>query len=325
VRERPPRHATPARHRAQGRDVDRTFVLGSDELYREWGYTALSRTDEARFYVSATPDFLNQAPAPLTADDRSPTTSPASSATVARTARPRRLPRACDASVSRRTRERPRAARGDAHPARAASRRTRPDALVSATPPPGPQRHHQELATHKTLADQVDGLTQQLAERPSPPSPADAGHDPLAARTRARARPRPVLRERTAATSAATSTSGWTDDHESQRRGEWKRKPHGNAGLTRSDVMTAREVGELHLPRSRSIGPCQAAGCFPVTGSASVRFIRARSRTGSAPGDAYAGCCRARRAPRVEGLRSDVGTVGQTIVPSSVVEFDRRK
>lgn len=40
-------------HRAQGATVDRTFILGSDELYREWGYTALSRhRDEARFYIS---------------------------------------------------------------------------------------------------------------------------------------------------------------------------------------------------------------------------------------------------------------------------------
>jgi conjugative relaxase-like TrwC/TraI family protein len=54
-------------HRAQGATVDRAFVLGSDELYREWGYTALSRhRAEARFYVSAQPRFLNQAPEPLT-------------------------------------------------------------------------------------------------------------------------------------------------------------------------------------------------------------------------------------------------------------------
>jgi hypothetical protein len=40
-------------HRAQGITVERTFVLGSNETYREWGYTAMSRhTDEARFYVS---------------------------------------------------------------------------------------------------------------------------------------------------------------------------------------------------------------------------------------------------------------------------------
>lgn len=58
-------YATTA-HRAQGATVDRTFVLGSDELYREWGYTALSRhRDEARFYVTALPTFLNVAPKPL--------------------------------------------------------------------------------------------------------------------------------------------------------------------------------------------------------------------------------------------------------------------
>jgi conjugative relaxase-like TrwC/TraI family protein len=57
-------------HRAQGATVDRAFVLGSDELYREWGYTALSRhRAEARFYVSAQPRFLNQAPEPLTSGD----------------------------------------------------------------------------------------------------------------------------------------------------------------------------------------------------------------------------------------------------------------
>ena len=58
-------YATTA-HRAQGATVDRAFVLGSDELYREWGYTALSRhRDAARFYVTATPHFLNAAPEPL--------------------------------------------------------------------------------------------------------------------------------------------------------------------------------------------------------------------------------------------------------------------
>jgi hypothetical protein len=60
-------YATTA-HRAQGATVDRVFVLGSDELYREWGYTALSRhRDSARFYVTAVPTFLNEAPAPLQA------------------------------------------------------------------------------------------------------------------------------------------------------------------------------------------------------------------------------------------------------------------
>jgi len=40
-------------HRAQGATVDRTYVLGSEELYREWGYTALSRhKEQARFYIA---------------------------------------------------------------------------------------------------------------------------------------------------------------------------------------------------------------------------------------------------------------------------------
>ncbi|WP_372789143.1 MobF family relaxase [Paraconexibacter sp.] len=56
-------------HRAQGATVDRAYVLGSDELYREWGYTALSRHRyESRFYLSASPQFLNEAPAPLHTD-----------------------------------------------------------------------------------------------------------------------------------------------------------------------------------------------------------------------------------------------------------------
>jgi Ti-type conjugative transfer relaxase TraA len=39
-------------HAAQGATVDRSFVLGSDELYREWGYAALGRhRDQARFYL----------------------------------------------------------------------------------------------------------------------------------------------------------------------------------------------------------------------------------------------------------------------------------
>jgi hypothetical protein len=53
-------------HRAQGATVDRTFVLGSDELYREWGYTALSRhRDEARFYVTRADLDLDRDSAPM--------------------------------------------------------------------------------------------------------------------------------------------------------------------------------------------------------------------------------------------------------------------
>jgi Ti-type conjugative transfer relaxase TraA len=52
-------------HRAQGATVDRAFVLGSDELYREWGYTALSRhRHEARFYVTRADLDLDRDAAP---------------------------------------------------------------------------------------------------------------------------------------------------------------------------------------------------------------------------------------------------------------------
>ncbi len=48
-------------HRLQGATVDRAFVLGSDELYREWAYTALSRhRKSAQYYALA-----DQAQSPL--------------------------------------------------------------------------------------------------------------------------------------------------------------------------------------------------------------------------------------------------------------------
>jgi len=62
-------------HAAQGATVDRSFVLGSDDLYREWGYTALTRhRAETRFYV-VSPGSVERAlpglapsPDPLTED-----------------------------------------------------------------------------------------------------------------------------------------------------------------------------------------------------------------------------------------------------------------
>ncbi len=56
-------------HKAQGMTVDRTFVLGSDDLCTEWGYTALSRhRDEARFYV-VDPDLGRTLPLDRGPDD----------------------------------------------------------------------------------------------------------------------------------------------------------------------------------------------------------------------------------------------------------------
>ncbi|MDP8930555.1 MAG: AAA family ATPase, partial [Actinomycetota bacterium] len=47
-------------HKAQGLTVDHTFVLGSPELYREWGYVALSRGRESnRLYVLGSVEDLD--------------------------------------------------------------------------------------------------------------------------------------------------------------------------------------------------------------------------------------------------------------------------
>ena len=62
-------------HAAQGATVDRAYVLGTDDLYQEWGYTALTRhRHEARFYV-VSPGSVERAipglepqPDPLTED-----------------------------------------------------------------------------------------------------------------------------------------------------------------------------------------------------------------------------------------------------------------
>jgi ATP-dependent exoDNAse (exonuclease V) alpha subunit len=57
-------------HRVQGATVDKTFVLGSDEASREWGYTALSRhRDSATFYLNAPEPYLNREAIDLTDRD----------------------------------------------------------------------------------------------------------------------------------------------------------------------------------------------------------------------------------------------------------------
>src|SRR5436305_6857775 len=41
-------------HKAQGMTTDKAFVLGTDDLYREWGYVAMSRGGtENHLYVVA--------------------------------------------------------------------------------------------------------------------------------------------------------------------------------------------------------------------------------------------------------------------------------
>jgi len=52
-------------HKAQGMTTGRAFVLGSEELYREWGYVALSRgrTENRLYLTAATNDRVEIAPA----------------------------------------------------------------------------------------------------------------------------------------------------------------------------------------------------------------------------------------------------------------------
>jgi hypothetical protein len=48
-------------HKAQGLTVDHTFVLGSDALYREWGYVAMSRGRQSnQLYVHTTPTWTRR-------------------------------------------------------------------------------------------------------------------------------------------------------------------------------------------------------------------------------------------------------------------------
>lgn len=81
-------YATTA-HKAQGATFDEALVLGSQEAYREWGYTALSRhRDEARFYIATPKPFINREPAQSTTPNSSSSTSPTRSKTAAATNSP---------------------------------------------------------------------------------------------------------------------------------------------------------------------------------------------------------------------------------------------
>ena len=48
-------------HAAQGATVDRAFVLGGDDLYREWGYTAMTRHREAATFYMVSPGSVARA------------------------------------------------------------------------------------------------------------------------------------------------------------------------------------------------------------------------------------------------------------------------
>jgi hypothetical protein len=72
-------------HKAQGLTVDQAFVLGSDQLYREWGYVAMSRGRHAnRLYLVNAHDYRDLAVAH--ADERKPPPLDAATRALARTA-----------------------------------------------------------------------------------------------------------------------------------------------------------------------------------------------------------------------------------------------
>lgn len=73
-------------HKAQGLTVDRAFVLGSDQLYREWGYVAMSRGRHANrlYLVNAHDNDADLAVAH--ADERKPPPLDAAARALARTA-----------------------------------------------------------------------------------------------------------------------------------------------------------------------------------------------------------------------------------------------
>jgi len=171
-------------HRAQGATVDVAFVLGSDGLYREWGYTALSRhRDAARFYLTATSAFLNAAPEPLRDADL-----------------PHRVARMLEASRAEHL-----AMHGASHDElrpvlleqieQAAKSVTHVDAAIETLTvrragtrwyePARRAKLDRAVAEHRTTREQrqhqLDRLTAELAEHPDPHRPSLwCAHDPLA-------------------------------------------------------------------------------------------------------------------------------------------------
>ena len=47
-------------HLAQGMTTDRTFVLGSETVYREWGYTAWSRSRLGTRFYAVEPEISDE-------------------------------------------------------------------------------------------------------------------------------------------------------------------------------------------------------------------------------------------------------------------------
>lgn len=151
-------------HKAQGLTVDQAFVLGSDQLYREWGYVAMSRGRHANrlYLVNAHDDARDLAVAH--ADERKPPPLDAATRALARTAAQTsatdaalaaRLATAPTAQLTRRLADLDRA-----HAA--AQRRARRDQALAAQahrrgadPPSNPAGNQAQDAERELVADEL--------------------------------------------------------------------------------------------------------------------------------------------------------------------------
>ena len=121
-------YATTA-HALQGASVDHAHVLGTEDLYREWGYTALTRhRHEAHFYLHSHAQTAQPLPGPRARtgpDRRPPARDPRQTTPQEPRDRPRPAALATQARVrsatARNQRERPRRSTPHCPPPRTAS------------------------------------------------------------------------------------------------------------------------------------------------------------------------------------------------------------
>ena len=251
-------------HLAQGATVDRAFVLGSDELYREWGYTALTRHRlEARFYVSATPAFLNESDVPLEA----PRDVTQSVARMLAASRSQRL--ASDSARSDPMREAIADALDDARRELASLEET----MTALREQRQELRWHQRSAI-RTLERRIDDWRRPcdhwraethtaLPRARRAPGAAGAVPGRRSAARRPAARPRPRSRSQPRLGARAMTGQLSLDDLGTPR------------GLTRSELMTAREVAELLDVPISTVREWGRNGTLPrVKLGRHVRFIR---------------------------------------------------
>lgn len=151
-------------HRAQGLTVDQAFVLGSDQLYREWGYVAMSRgRDVNRLYLVNAHDNDRDL-AVAHAEERKPAPLDAATRALGRTAA---QTSATDAALTARltTASTPQLEQRFAELGRlhaAVQRRARHDQALAARthrrggePPPSPASNHEQDAERALVAEEI--------------------------------------------------------------------------------------------------------------------------------------------------------------------------